>query len=57
VDAPSFYLKNVSVGRLQNKEDGTTSEHIQIRLISITGVYKYDTNGNSCHLVDSLCYS
>ena len=38
--ALSFYLKNVSVGRSQNKEDGTTSEHVQMKLISITGVYK-----------------
>ena len=53
--ALSFYLKNVSVGRSQNKEDGTISEQFQMRLISITGVYKYDTNANPCHLVDSLC--
>ena len=55
--APEFYLKKVSVGRLQNKEDGTTSEQFQMRLISIKYVYKYDTYGNPCHLVDSLCHS
>ena len=57
VDAPWFYLKKVCVGRSQNKEDGTTSEQFQMRLISIKYVYKYDTYGNPCHLVDSLCHS